>query len=130
MAAAVCLVGLVLFIDATHLTGDGKTKVYPVYLSLTNTFMDLSRVHGARVLLGYMPLLGWGYTKAERQCGPFKLRQRQLLQESLELVRVEALLGPHQDAPNTVFADAGSAPHSGPRTGRHGVAGGCKRSAT
>jgi hypothetical protein len=51
-----------------------------------NFAVPLVRERYSRVLLGFLPILGKGYTQEEVDSSTFKERQFQILQEGLQLV--------------------------------------------
>lgn len=95
---------LCVFIDGTHLSNDGGQKCLPVYLTSGNLDSSVCRYlpdtcqtsvysyvfcrdRDARVLLGFLPLLGKGYTSDEMKTPWFKDRQTSVLQQALRIVR-------------------------------------------
>ena len=95
---------LCVFIDGTHLSNDGGQKCLPVYLTSGNIDSSVCRYlpdtcqtsvyshvfcrdRDARVLLGFLPLLGKGYTSDEMKTPWFKDRQTSVLQQALRIVR-------------------------------------------
>ena len=101
--AGIALLMLCVFIDGTHLSHDGGQKCLPVYLTTGNLDSSLCRYlvgtyqttvfkyvpcrdRDARVLLGFLPLLGKGYTAHEITQPEFKDRQTAVLQTALKIV--------------------------------------------
>jgi hypothetical protein len=104
LAIGVSLLMLCIFIDGTHLANDGGAKAVPVYATLGNfdstvarylidictlryiCLTDICRIRGSRVLLGFLPIFGKGYTEAQTKTLWFRERSAQVMQQALSLV--------------------------------------------
>ena len=98
-----------IMLDATHLTGscivrpseqgsnrpsvtgDGRRKALPAYISVANQKMATSRQKESRELLAMLATLGQGYNAREKKSVKFKTRSWTLLQEQLEIVMLDGL---------------------------------------
>ena len=92
IAVGVVLLALMIFVDGTHLSNDGKTKCLPIYVTLGNQHSDVARESGSRCLVGFLPMYGRGFTDSERKGVDFKARARQVHQDALRVVLAALLV--------------------------------------